>query len=115
MNHHFVTKRIIQPDYERGKKTFFFSFCLTSLTNLIIDTGLHFESSEKMASNVDFEYEDEESIDGNLKCSICSDPLTDPMITLCHHSFCRLCLTKWLNNDKSTCPTYAVKPYRKLV
>ena len=58
-----------------------------------------------MASNVDFEYEDEESIDGNLKCSICSDPFTDPVITLCHHSYCCSCLTKWLNNGKSTCPS----------
>lgn len=72
---------------------------------LIFDTRLRFESSKRMASNVDFEYENEELIDGNLKCSICSDPFTDPVITLCHHSYCRSCLTKWLDNDKSTCPT----------
>ena len=58
-----------------------------------------------MVSSVEYEYEDEDSIDVNLKCSICNDPMADPVTTVCHHSYCRSCLEAWLNSGATTCPT----------
>ena len=52
-----------------------------------------------------FEYENEESINTNLKCGICMNPLTSPVETPCQHSFCSQCLNRWLNASQSTCPT----------
>lgn len=58
-----------------------------------------------MASGNKYEYENEESIDKNLQCVICNEPFIDPVTTPCHHSFCRQCLYKWLQNYNSTCPS----------
>ncbi|CAF4455138.1 unnamed protein product [Rotaria sp. Silwood2] len=58
-----------------------------------------------MSESIDYDYENEELIDINLKCSICNGTLMDPVVTGCHHSFCRLCLQKWVQTGKSTCPT----------
>jgi hypothetical protein len=57
-----------------------------------------------MADNIDYEYENEDSIDNNLKCGICNDPFIDPVVTPCHHSYCWLCLDRWFQTSKSTCP-----------
>ena len=43
-------------------------------------------------------------------CAICCDEFKDAVIIQCHHSFCRRCITEWINHDKSgsgtyTCPT----------
>ena len=57
-----------------------------------------------MADNIDYEYENEDSIDNNLKCGICNDPFRDPVMTPCHHSFCGQCLDRWFRLSKSTCP-----------
>lgn len=56
-------------------------------------------------NNRNFEYENEESINQNLICGICTDPFIDPVETPCHHSFCLHCLNIWLNTSGSTCPT----------
>jgi hypothetical protein len=58
-----------------------------------------------MASDNDYEYENEESIDNNLKCPTCNEPSIDPVTTPCHYSFCYQCLGKWFENYHSTCPT----------
>lgn len=58
-----------------------------------------------MEDDIQYEYENEESINENLKCGICNDPFTDPVETLCHHSFCWYCLNRWFENSKLTCPT----------
>ncbi|CAF1233679.1 unnamed protein product [Rotaria magnacalcarata] len=58
-----------------------------------------------MSQNVDYDYENEELIDINLKCSICNEAMIDPVVTQCHHSFCRLCLEKWIQTDRLTCPS----------
>jgi hypothetical protein len=58
-----------------------------------------------MEDTVDYEYENEESIDNNLKCAICNDPFLVPVATSCHHSFCRQCLDKWFAISGTTCPT----------
>jgi ubiquitin conjugation factor E4 B len=56
-----------------------------------------------------YEYMDESSIDVSLKCVICSDPYINPCSTLCDHTFCRSCITKWIGeNDR--CPACRKKP-----
>ncbi|CAF4190827.1 unnamed protein product [Rotaria sp. Silwood2] len=52
---------------------------------------------------------DESSIDISLKCVICSDPFVNPSSTPCDHTFCRSCITKWIEeNDR--CPACGKKP-----
>jgi hypothetical protein len=57
-----------------------------------------------MADSIGYEYVNEDSIDNNLKCGICNDPFVDPVVTPCHHSYCWLCLDRWFQTSKSTCP-----------
>jgi E3 ubiquitin-protein ligase NRDP1 len=64
-----------------------------------------------MASNIfenqrmhGFQYMDEDSIDDELKCSICTEPFVDPgTIWSCDHAFCRACIEKMLGNG-IVCP-----------
>ncbi|CAF3376677.1 unnamed protein product [Rotaria sp. Silwood1] len=52
---------------------------------------------------------DESSIDISLKCVICSDPYINPWSTPCDHTFCRSCITQWIEeNDR--CPVCSKKP-----
>ena len=52
------------------------------------------------------------NVDGEgteLICNICFGEFEDAVIIQCHHSFCRQCITKWINRTKSgqgtfTCP-----------
>ncbi|UJR17690.1 hypothetical protein I4U23_004588 [Adineta vaga] len=55
------------------------------------------------------EYVDESSIDISLKCLICSDPYTNPCSTICDHTFCRSCITKWFESS-DRCPACGKKP-----
>jgi hypothetical protein len=59
-----------------------------------------------MASCIEFEYINEDSINHSLKCGICSQPFVRPVSTKCRkkHKFCRQCIEKWLHRN-STCPT----------
>jgi hypothetical protein len=51
-----------------------------------------------------FQYMDEDSIDVELKCNICTEPFLDPgTIWSCDHIFCRMCIEKVLENN-ITCP-----------
>jgi hypothetical protein len=67
-----------------------------------------------MAASCDFEsmkYVDEESIDSNLTCGICTKPFKDPVCTPCDHSYGRACLREWLvQNDKDCCPMCKHQP-----
>lgn len=36
-------------------------------------------------------------------CSICHEPMDEPLVTPCNHNFHRTCLCQWLTN-KVTCP-----------
>ena len=36
-------------------------------------------------------------------CPICQEPLNDPTITICKHTFCKSCLASWLSHG-TTCP-----------
>ncbi|CAF1419528.1 unnamed protein product [Adineta ricciae] len=56
-----------------------------------------------------YEYIDESSIDISLKCLICSDPYTNPCSTICDHTFCRSCITKWLESS-DRCPACSKRP-----
>jgi len=42
------------------------------------------------------------SIDEEFLCSICHDVLKEPMqITKCQHTFCKLCINEWLNDNQT--------------
>src|ERR1700761_8834575 len=43
-------------------------------------------------------------LESGLRCQVCKDFYTTPMITSCSHTFCSLCIRKCLNND-GKCPT----------
>ena len=62
-----------------------------------------------MSVSCEFEsmtYVDEQSIDPNLICIICTKPFKDPVCTPCDHSYGRACITEWLvENNKDSCPT----------
>ncbi len=52
-----------------------------------------------------FQYMDEDSIDVELKCNICTEPFVDPArIRSCDHTFCRACIEEILENS-AVCPT----------
>lgn len=42
-------------------------------------------------------------VDAALRCQVCKDFYTTPMITSCAHTFCSLCIRRCLNND-GKCP-----------
>jgi len=44
-------------------------------------------------------------LDETLKCSICYNLCERPVTSPCQHNFCLLCLTKWSNQGKHSCPT----------
>jgi len=49
---------------------------------------------------IDFVYENEDSIDQNLICSVCREPVLEPIIHIpCQNMFCKACMTKL-----SSCP-----------
>ena len=52
----------------------------------------------------DYEYLNENSIDGELKCALCMLPFQSPVSGECGHTFCADCLNPWLARQ-STCPT----------
>lgn len=43
------------------------------------------------------------NVDSALRCQVCRDFYTTPMITSCSHTFCSLCIRRSLNND-GKCP-----------
>jgi E3 ubiquitin-protein ligase RAD18 len=42
-------------------------------------------------------------IEASLRCQVCKDFFTTPMITSCSHTFCSLCIRRCLSND-GKCP-----------
>ena len=47
---------------------------------------------------------EKDSIVEELICTICIDILKDPVQTNCEHTFCRECITTWLEGGHRTCP-----------
>ncbi|CAF1386797.1 unnamed protein product [Adineta steineri] len=56
-------------------------------------------------SNIQYEYVDESLIDENYKCIICKEPLINPTVTPCDHTYCQKCIEHWLNEGYSACPS----------
>ncbi len=54
--------------------------------------------------NENYVYMDETSIDSELICSICKSPLNDPCCTSCGETFCRACITDWIQTQNGSCP-----------
>ena len=44
-----------------------------------------------------------EAVSEHLYCSICQEVYTQPQRAPCGHSFCKVCITRWLQQSK-TCP-----------
>ncbi|KAG5355557.1 Postreplication repair E3 ubiquitin-protein ligase RAD18 [Yarrowia sp. C11] len=44
-------------------------------------------------------------VDETLRCHICKEFFTAPMITGCGHTFCSLCIQRYLTNTSQRCPT----------
>lgn len=57
-----------------------------------------------MASLARYEYMNENEIDDELKCTICTQPFDQPVSLSCQHTFCKNCIEIWLNEQQS-CPT----------
>ncbi|CAF1099388.1 unnamed protein product [Adineta steineri] len=51
-----------------------------------------------------YEYMNEASTDPELICTICHSPLEDPCCTPCGETFCRECITKWIQTPNVSCP-----------
>ena len=43
------------------------------------------------------------NITSRYDCSICCDDKVNPVVLICNHSFCEVCILKWLEREK-TCP-----------
>ncbi|CAF2475848.1 unnamed protein product [Rotaria sp. Silwood2] len=56
-----------------------------------------------MSHDLEYEYENESSIDSELICAACLNPFNKPTITSCGHIFCLSCIKLWLKKDLS-CP-----------
>ncbi|CAF3596055.1 unnamed protein product [Rotaria sp. Silwood1] len=46
---------------------------------------------------------DEDAIDDELKCIVCTQPLQSPVSLACQHIFCELCIETWIKTNAS-CP-----------
>ncbi len=66
-----------------------------------------------MADALNYEYVDESSIDPELICVICNAPFNDPVCTPCDHTFCRKCITGWIDKQSGGCPTCRHKSLSK--
>ena len=56
------------------------------------------------ASKTNYDYMNKEEIDKDLLCSMCRNPLIDPVSTKCQpdpHTFCRLCIENYLKVDSN--------------
>jgi hypothetical protein len=51
-----------------------------------------------------YDYIDEAYIDPELICSICHSPFKDPCCAPCGETFCRECITQWIETRNTSCP-----------
>jgi len=54
-------------------------------------------------STLNYEYMDKASIDKDLNCEYCSNPLVDPTSTPCKHTFCRTCIETKIKKSNGAC------------
>jgi hypothetical protein len=58
-----------------------------------------------MMNDTNYEYVNEAGIHPELICgNICQAPLIDPVCTPCDHTFCRKCITRWVDTGNGQCP-----------
>lgn len=50
------------------------------------------------------EYLHPEYLDSSLICQICRKPWIEPMTTPCNNTYCRTCITEWLDENYLKCP-----------
>ncbi|CAF3664402.1 unnamed protein product [Rotaria sordida] len=56
-----------------------------------------------IAASNSYEYMDKASIDKDLCCDYCNNPLIDPVSTPCKHTFCRICIEDKLKKTGGRC------------
>ena len=94
--------------------------CHSQLSPLNFSPFLHFRRNREFTSTLrnmsvvqqisaaptnDYIYVNEDTIDAELKCSVCQLPFQNPMSgAICGHTFCRTCISSWYNQN-SSCPT----------
>ena len=59
---------------------------------------------QELAGDLQAAREELEAVD-HLRCDICRDRFKNVLIISCGHSFCRGCLTLWLDGPNKGCPT----------
>ncbi len=52
---------------------------------------------------MNFEYMDKASIDKDLNCEYCTNPLMEPVSTPCKHTFCRVCIENKIKKTGGMC------------
>ena len=55
------------------------------------------------SSSPSYEYMERASIDKDLNCEYCNNPLVEPMSTPCKHTFCRVCIETKIKKSGSGC------------
>jgi hypothetical protein len=56
-----------------------------------------------IVTSASYEYMDKASIDKDLNCEYCNNPLFDPLSTPCKHTFCRLCIETKIKKTGGAC------------
>jgi WD40 repeat protein len=56
-----------------------------------LSATFHMDGMNDTIAKPTFMYVDVDNVDEDLKCIICTDPMTDPVTALCGHNFCRKC------------------------
>lgn len=59
-------------------------FCKSAVTKFLEKTSLGSRPTKEQINQV-------------ALCTICHDPLTDPVLLPCNHMFCELCIVTWLS------------------
>jgi hypothetical protein len=54
-------------------------------------------------TSLNFEYMDKASIDKDLNCEYCTNPLVEPVSTPCKHTFCRVCIENKIKKTGGAC------------
>ncbi|CAO3592560.1 unnamed protein product [Absidia cylindrospora] len=74
--------------------------CVTGQFN--IPEAVRNSNSKQAASLLDYSY----SSNGFYNCNICFDTAIYPVLTVCGHLFCWVCLSRWIDQQKMnpTCP-----------
>ena len=65
--------------------------------------AIMYEQYMRSAEKAQREYQEKKGLPDITECNICSNGFEDPVVTHCKHTFCKSCLTEWLNRSK-TCP-----------